>query len=371
MPLRRFVVLYEPEAACRARLIEKGLAAEAASEVAFYLSQATDLIPLMEPIAQAFSAAGIETAFPAVDDPDAYLPLIRHADPTDVLLWCVTDGFAFYRGSFVSALGALLGVPTFGSGPQAQHLCQDKFKCGVLARSVGVRTPETQLASNGQALSPAAFPSGTPLFVKPNTLGAKIGIAADARCDDLGAALSLSRRIFERYGDDSLIQTYVPGEDVRVSCMDLGRGEPRLGVYGIRLRAGGQDRPFPTLEDSLAITQLRTAGTSSVQRQPVEVGISNLAAEAEGNPRRAAQLDRIREATARLVRLFGLRDYFSFDFRIGVDGQVYFLEFEVCPAVTIYDFLTYLTDIHGLDLPGALVQAAAAAHARRLSSPDF
>ncbi len=370
MPLRRFVVLYEPQAACEARLTEQGLGAEASAEIAFYLSQATDLIPLMDPIAEAFSAAGIETSFHAIDDRDAFLPLLQRADPADTLLWCVTDGFAFYRGSFVSALGALLGLPTFGSGPQAQHLCQDKFKCGVLARGLGVRTPETLLASNGEVLSSAAFPEGAPLFVKPNRLGAKIGIAADARCRDLASAVSLSRRLFERYGDDAVVQAYVPGEDVRVSCMDLGRGEPPLGVYRIALEASGHERPFPTLEDSLAITRLRAAGTSSGQREPVELTMVDLAAEAPGDPLRSAQLAVIHEATARLVRVFGLRDYFSFDFRIGADGQVYFLEFEVCPAVTIYDFLTYLEDAYGLGLAGALVEAAVAAHTRRLTSPD-
>ena len=37
MPLRRLIVLYEPEASCRARLIEAGRPAEVATEIAFYL----------------------------------------------------------------------------------------------------------------------------------------------------------------------------------------------------------------------------------------------------------------------------------------------------------------------------------------------
>ena len=61
----------------------------------------------------------------------------------------------------------------------------------------------------------------------------------------------------------------------------------------------------------------------------------------------------------------GLRDYLSMDFRLGEDGTPWFLELEVCPAVTIYDFLTYLRDAHGTDLVGALVRAAPLAHARR------
>ncbi len=368
MRLRRFVVLYEPEAACRARLIEQGHAPDVAAEVAFYLAQATDLVPLMQPIAEAFSPAGVEASFHALDDHDAYLPLLQRADPAQTLLWCVTDGFFFYRGSFVGALGALLGVPTFGSGPEVLHLAQDKFRCTALARAIGVRAPETMLARDGEALSPAAFPHGVPLFVKPNRLGAKIGIATTSRCADLATALDLSRRIHERYGDDAVVQAYVEGEDVRVSCMDLGRGEPPLGVYRIELTDGGLRRPFPTLDDSLAMTSLRAPGTAGSREKPMRLDMADLAIEAASDPRRAAQLATIRDATRRLVRLLGLRDYFSLDFRLGADGTVYFLELEVCPAVTIYDFLTYLQKAYGLGLPAALAEAAVAAHARRLAS---
>ena len=45
-------------------------------------------------------------------------------------------------------------------------------------------------------------------------------------------------------------------------------------------------------------------------------------------------------SSARLARLVDLRDCFSIDFRIDAKGRPTF--FEVCPAVTIYDFQNYL-----------------------------
>ena len=169
MPLRRLIVLYEPEASCRARLIEAGRPAEVAAEIAFYLAQATDLIPLMAPIAEAFSSAGIEASFHAIDDHGTYLPQLLRADPAATLLWCMTDGFFLYRGSLVGALGPLLGVPTFGSGPQAQHLCQDKLKCTALARGIGVLTPETLLARDGRVLWPTSSPRACPSSSSPTS----------------------------------------------------------------------------------------------------------------------------------------------------------------------------------------------------------
>jgi D-alanine-D-alanine ligase len=350
--LRRFLILYEPEASCRDRLVARGTTPEVAAEIAFYLAQATDFHALVGPVAAAFAGQGIEVVCLPLDPPDAWLPLLTGPDGRQTLLWCLTDGFAWYRGSFVSSVAALLGVAQFGSPPAAQHLCQDKFRCIALARALGVRTPATVLVENGEPLSPVdVLPADTPLFVKPNTLGAKLGIEQDSRAGSFRQALAVTRRIHARYGDRALIQAYVPGRDVRVSCMDLGATTPALGLYEISTGAA-----FPTLADSLRLTTLKAAGTAD--------GLSLSIHSLQGDPAAAG----IERAARRLARAVGLRDYFSFDFRLDPDGQPWFLEFEVCPAVTIYDFLTYLRDVHGPDLPGALVRAAPVAFARRIAS---
>jgi D-alanine-D-alanine ligase len=72
----------------------------------------------------------------------------------------------------------------------------------------------------------------------------------------------------------------------------------------------------------------------------------------------------ILDHSARLARLAGLTDCFSIDFRIDAVGRPTFLEFEVCPAVTIYDFQNYLAG-RGLTLGAALAKAMRLAHARR------
>ncbi len=60
----------------------------------------------------------------------------------------------------------------------------------------------------------------------------------------------------------------------------------------------------------------------------------------------------------------GLRDCFSIDFRIDAEGRPTFFEFEVCPAVTIYDFQNYLAR-RGVTLGVALVKAMRIAFERR------
>ena len=75
-------------------------------------------------------------------------------------------------------------------------------------------------------------------------------------------------------------------------------------------------------------------------------------------------VEAVLDASARLARLIGLRDCFSVDFRIDAAGRATFFEFEVSPAVTIYDFQNYLAG-RGLTLGAALAKALRVAYARR------
>lgn len=347
--LRRLLVVLEPEAACRERMLARGYPPGVADEIAFYLAQAGDFAAVVEPLRTRLERDGVELVVAAIDDRDRWLGPMTGPDCDGTLVWCLTDGFAWYRGSLVTSVATLLDLPLLGSPPAAQHMCQDKLRCLALAAAIGIRTPPTVLAENGEALSPVEVLPPGDLFVKPNTLGAKLGIGGDARVPDLAEALAASRRIWQRYRDRALIQPYLPGRDVRVSFMDVGDEARPLGIQAVRVAGRG----FPTLDDSRRITAMREADGCSLQ-------LESLAQTAAGQ--------RIETAARSLARVAGLRDYWSMDFRLGDDGTPWFLELEVCPAVTIYDFLTYLREAHGLDLPEAVARAAMAAWRRRASA---
>jgi D-alanine-D-alanine ligase len=211
-----------------------------------------------------------------------------------------------------------------------------------------------------------------PLFVKPNTLGAKIGIFADSLCNDGLEADDRARRIWERYRDRALIQPFVEGDDVRVSFMDLG-GEfaDQLGVERITKDPGSETGgAFLTMKDNETLSGARDTaggrgGFGAMRAAAFTPRMVDLRDEASERSRRAVA--RILDFSARLVRLIGLRDVFSIDFRIDPDGQPTFFEFEVCPGVTIYDFQNYLRQRRGLSLGGALAKALHVAYARRLA----
>ena len=280
------------------------------------------------------------------------------------IVWAFTDGVRFYRGSSVPALTRLEGFARFGSPAAAAHLCQDKFASLALASSAGLAVPPTRLMegeSEIAALGDWSRASG-PLFVKPNTLGAKIGIFVDSLCRDRTEASDRAQRIWARYRDRALIQPFVEGDDVRVSYMDLG-GEfaDQLGVERIvkdvASEAGGA---FLTMKDNETLSGARdTAGGRGGfgASRPAAFIPRMIDLRKEDDERSRRAVAQILDCSARLARLIGLRDLFSIDFRIDADGRPMFFEFEVCPGVTIYDFQNYLRSRRGVTLGQGLAKS--------------
>ena len=365
--LHRVLIAYETEAAARARLVAHGYEEKIAAEIAVYLAQATDLPAFMPEILQALAAEGIGAEFVALDD----LVQALHRPgfvAAESLLWCMTDGIRFYRGSAVPALARLLGVPRYGAPPLAQHLCQDKFLSATAAHAAGLPCPPALLLEGFRTVGElGAWPAEGPYFVKPNTLGAKIGIFADSRCETLEEARGRAERLWHRYRDRAVVQPFVAGEDVRVSFMETGKDfRAQLGIFRLlkdaRSETGGA---FMTMRDNATLSGARdTAGTRGGFGATREAAFVPRMANLRADPDAAATVAAVEAAAVRLANLLGLADCFSMDLRIDRDGTAWFLEFEVCPAVTIYDFQTYLRDLYGLSLGAALAKSFGLAHAR-------
>jgi D-alanine-D-alanine ligase len=365
MALARVLIAYESEAAARDRLAEFGYATDIAAEIAVYLAQATDLVGLFDELRAALAAEGLAVDFVEIDDLIGRVAQVE--DRQSTLLWCQTDGLRYYRGSAVASLARLAGIARYGSPPFAQHLCQDKFGSACLAQSAGLPIVPTLLLEGSQTVASLGEADWDgPLFVKPATLGAKIGIFADSRCRGLEEAGLRALRLWERYGDRALVQPYIAGDDVRVSFMNTGSAfVAQLGIFRLtkdeRSETGGD---FMTMKDNETLSGAKDTGGArgAFGEERVAAFVPQMVdLRAENHPAVAV----ITQAAMRLARLLRLDDYFSMDFRLDNEGVPHFLEFEVCPAVTIYDFAEYLRSTHGLGLGAALARSFRLAHARR------
>jgi D-alanine-D-alanine ligase len=337
------ILVHEPERACQARLAADGFEPARATEISSYLAQSTDIAPELEPIARECTRLGIGFVPVALDD----LPRLMTAYGQGVLVWTMTDGITYFRGGAAPALARLEGLQTFGSDDSLFGLCQDKFRSGAVLRALGMPTPDAGLARDGDwIVEPPATANGW--FVKPNRLGAKIGIWPDSHCRTQEEALAISRRIHAHYRDDAIVQRYVAGRNVRASFLAV---EPGCGPEAVGVVFVDSGADFQTMADSLALygdtgSAARAEG-SYVEPELVTVASRQPAADAA-----------IRAICGRLMEHLGLRDVFSADFRVEADDTVHLLEFEVCPGLPCFDFRDYCRRQWGLTLPQAIAQAA-------------
>ena len=168
----KLILVYEPEKACFDRLIAEGYPPQRATEISSYLAQSTDIAPDFAALAAACAARGLAFAPVALDDAAEAL---AGADAQSTLVWTLSDGVAYFRGGAAPALARLKGLRTIGADDALFALCQDKFRSGAVLGALGLPVPQAGLARDGKWLvEPPASAAGW--FVKPNRLGAKIGI---------------------------------------------------------------------------------------------------------------------------------------------------------------------------------------------------
>lgn len=341
----KLILVHEPERACFDRLVADGHVPERAAEIASYLAQSTDLAREFDAIAAACLARGLSFTPVALDDAAAAL---AGENPAATMVWTLTDGVAYFRGGAAPALARLGGFKTIGSDDSLFALCQDKFRSGAVLGALGLPVPPAGLARNGEWLvEPPASSAGW--FVKPNRLGAKIGIWPDSRTSDLGHALELSRRVFSAYRDDVVVQPYVAGRNVRASFLGL-TPEVSVEALGITFVDSGGD--FQTMADSLALY----GETGEAAKAAGHYAEPELVPVADGQPIADAGIRAIAE---RLMSGLGLRDVFSIDLRVEADNTVHLIEFEVCPGLPCFDFRAYCRQQWGLSLADAMAETAA------------
>lgn len=344
--LKTLILAYETEEACRERLVSDGFADRHAGEIASYLAQSTDLAPSFPRIEAALAERGIAFAPCPIDEAPG---VIGACDPRECLLWTLTDGIAYFRGSVAPAMARLTGLPVFGADGSLHALCQDKFRSGAVLGALGLPVPAAGLARDGRWLV-APPPSGTGWFVKPNRLGAKIGIWEDSHCRDAHAALDLSRRIHAAYRDDAIVQPYVPGRNVRASFLAVSKSAG-MEALGVSLVESGGD--FQTMADSLALY----GDTGALARAEARYAEPELGPLADSQPGADTA---IRRLAGQMTAALGLRDVFSLDLRVSDDDVVSLIEFEICPGLPCFDFRAYCRDAWGMSLEDAMAAAAAA-----------
>ncbi|BDI24200.1 D-alanine--D-alanine ligase [Herbiconiux sp. L3-i23] len=258
-------------------------------------------------VADALTSAGWHVE---ILEPDAGL-LGRITDERPDVVWPALHGASGEDGA-LRALLATTGVPFVGSDHRAARLAWDKPVAKTVVANAGGVTPI------GVALSRDSFrelgaPSvlevvrrsfPMPLVVKPARGGSSQGVTIVRDAD------ALSRAMVEAYtyGDDALVEQFVPGVEIAVGVIDTADGARALPAVEIAPVDGEYD--------------FEARYNAGETRFYTPARISEAAATSAS------------ELALLAHRSLGLRHLSRVDMIVGEDGKVWFLEANVFPGLT-------------------------------------
>jgi D-alanine--(R)-lactate ligase len=123
----------------------------------------------------------------------------------------------------IQGLLELSGIPYVGCDVQTSVLCMDKSLAYIVARSVGIATPNFWTVTGNEDVDPDQLPY--PVFVKPARSGSSFGVNKVTRKEDLRYAVENARQ----YDSKLLIEEAVVGSEVGCAIagndIDLIAGE--------------------------------------------------------------------------------------------------------------------------------------------------
>jgi D-alanine-D-alanine ligase len=220
-----------------------------------------------------------------------------------------------FREAYFPALYERLGLAWTGSDAEVCAMTLDKALTRRVVAGAGIPVPGGGPVRRLMDLEPLKGLSW-PRMVKPNCEGSSKGIDAGSVVHDHDA---LRRRVIEQlvlFPEGLIVEEYIDGVDVTVPWLQTASPE----TAGVLEPASYAFDPAFASEAGIYDFELKVHHPEAVTvRVPAALP----------GPTRA----RVRELAARAVRALGLRDLARLDFRVGPDGQVWFIEANALPSL--------------------------------------
>jgi D-alanine-D-alanine ligase len=227
------------------------------------------------------------------------------------LVFNLVESFGGETGGDVAVAGVLdlLKLRYTGSGPGELYLRQDKALAKRVLAFDRILYPDFAVFSND-----AGFETGgslrMPLFVKPLTADASIGISGDSLVRDMTALVARVQEIHRKVGDSALVEEYIEGRELYVGV--LGNREP-LALPPIEMDFSGLPEGMPRVVGAKAKWSKRSAEYKGTESRLADDLPDELRA-------------RLQKAAVDAYRALRVRDYGRVDLRLAETGEIYVLE---------------------------------------------
>ncbi|HEV2971738.1 MAG TPA: hypothetical protein VGY55_17300 [Pirellulales bacterium] len=281
-------------------------------------AQEAGVLESVEAFRTALRAAGHGVREVGVRDSIAPLLDSLSAERPDVIV-NLCEGFAGQTAgeAHLAAVLELSGIPYTGSPPECLALVRDKARTKWLLRGAGLPTAPFVRLNPGELFAREPFStwlSAGPLFVKPASEDASLGIGPDSVVTDWESLERQVETVSRQYGS-VLVEQFIDGREFNVGVIALPNVEC-LPLAEIEFRTDASSRwPIVTYEGKWS------AGSAADRATPVRCP-------ADAKPVLAGS---IRAAALTAYQVTGCRDYARVDLRVDRSGNIFILEVNANP----------------------------------------
>ncbi len=249
-----------------------------------------------------------------------------------------------FREAFFPALFDELGMPYTGSDAYALSLTLDKQLTKLVLAQHGIPTPRWQYLAEPRQLQMSAL--RFPVIVKPNFEGSSKGITQDSVVEEPLRLHGVVAAALERYPAGVLVEEFIVGRDLTVPFLEAAAEE-----------RGGVLQPV----EYLVAESAQAARRHAIYDFELKTRLDDLVSVHAPARLGKGQAARLRELAAAAYRVLDVRDLGRIDFRLGDDGQAYFLELNALPSLQpgagIYASAA-LEGLHADGVIGAVIRSA-------------
>ncbi len=215
----------------------------------------------------------------------------------------------------VAAVMEMLHIPFTGNGSRTLALCQDKHQAKAVLSSFNLPVAASQLITSAEEMVDLKFP----VIVKPNSEDASIGVHPESVVRDQEALAPRVEKIVKTYNQPAIVEEFIDGREFNVAVLE--EGEPRaLPVSEIDFSTMPEGYP------RICSYEAKWHPDHILYKTTVPVCPARLDKSLSRN---------LQELAVTAFKVMGCRDYARVDFRMNDRGEVFILEVNPNPDISL------------------------------------
>ncbi len=215
----------------------------------------------------------------------------------------------------VAAVMEIMQIPFTGNGSRTLALCQDKHQAKAVLSSFNLPVAPSQLLTSAEEMVDLRFP----VIVKPNSEDASLGVHPESVVYDHEALAVQVKRIIETYSQPAIVEEFIDGREFNVAVLDIG--EPKaLPVSEIDFSRMPEGFPrICSYEAKWYPDHILYQVTPPICPAPVDEELRT----------------RLQTLAVTAFKVMGCRDYARVDFRMNQEGEIFILEVNPNPDISL------------------------------------